>query len=482
MQVMQTLLLIMAAATLFGGTALSATSSASQDSQAARPVAILPIRDDINTPMVFLVRRGVKEAIEKGADLLVVDMDTNGGRVDKTQEIIEVLSQFPGSTATFVNKKAFSAGAFIAFGTQKIYMSPEAVIGAAAPILAAPGGGATEMNETLEAKMNSAVAAMVRASAEKNGHNVDVADSMVRRTKELLIDGETLNQQGEILTLTSRAASKSYGNPPKPLLSAGTHSSLDALLESLGRGASPRMQIELTGWERVGAFLSSQIVTMILLILGAGGIYIEFKSPGFGIPGIVGIVAFGIYFLGGYIAGLSGAGWMVLFFIGLALLVVELFIVPGTLVAGISGLFLMLVSLVMSLVDLYPVPGRWLPTVPGRDAFVEPIQTLAMAVLGSIVTIWALGKILPRTSLYRELLNPASSGAKADAQLLHQRETLLGKEGVATSPLRPGGRGQFGEVLCDIMTRGELIEPGTRVRIVDFSGAQAVVEAVPNHS
>lgn len=92
-------------------------------------------------PLVYVVRRGVKEAMEAKADALVLDMKTDGGRVDVTEEIIQMVSKFPGLTVTYVNDRAFSAGAFIAVGTQKIYMAPQSVIGAAAPILMVPGGG-----------------------------------------------------------------------------------------------------------------------------------------------------------------------------------------------------------------------------------------------------------------------------------------------------------------------------------------------------
>src|SRR6266478_7919036 len=108
------------------------------------------------------------------ADLLVLDMDTNGGRVDVTEDIIEILNNFKGQTATFVNRKAFSAGAFISVATQKIFMAPQSVIGAAAPIMLVPGGGSVQdLPSTYEAKMNSAVRALVRRIAEKNGYNID---------------------------------------------------------------------------------------------------------------------------------------------------------------------------------------------------------------------------------------------------------------------------------------------------------------------
>src|SRR3989454_8170045 len=167
-----------------GGPGARSAESATPDQ---KKVYVLPIRDDIMPPMVYLVRRGVKEAMEAKADLLVIDMDTNGGRVDVTEEIMEILNNFKGQTATFVNKKAFSAGAFISVATQKIFMAPQSVIGAAAPIMMVPGGGIEKTPDTVEAKMTSGVKALVRASARKNGYNIAVIEAMIDRTKELKI-------------------------------------------------------------------------------------------------------------------------------------------------------------------------------------------------------------------------------------------------------------------------------------------------------
>src|SRR5437016_855379 len=155
----------------------------SKKEASSKKVCILPIREDIMPPLVYLVRRGVKEAMESKADLLVLDMETNGGRVDVTEEIIDILNKFKGQTVAYVNRKAFSAGAFICFATQKIYMAPQSVIGAAAVVTMAPGGGGTQsLPDTVEIKQSSAISALVRANAEKNGHNVDVADAMVKKT------------------------------------------------------------------------------------------------------------------------------------------------------------------------------------------------------------------------------------------------------------------------------------------------------------
>ena len=424
-------------------------------------------------PLVYVVRRGVKEAMEAKADALILDMNTDGGRVDVTEDIIEIISQFKGATFTYVNDRAFSAGAFIAVGTQKIYMAPQSVIGAAAPIMMSPGGtGGEKMPDTVEAKMTSAVRALVRVQAEKNNHNIDVIEAMIDKTKALTIDGDVLNKEGNILTLTDRQAAKQYGSPPRPLLSAGTVASLDALLQQLGYGGAQRIEIKPTGTEKLGLWINA--IAPILLIIGMIGLYIEFKTPGFGLPGIVGICAFAIYFLGGYVAGLSAAGWVIVFVVGLVLVIVELFVFPGTYIAGIAGAVLMLVALVMGMVDMYP--GA--PIVPTMPQLRLPLRDISMAVLVSFGLALVLARFLPKTSLFHQLVSQTASGVSSVAALEAQQTARLGRTGVSISPLCPGGKARFGDDLLDVITRGEMVEKNRPVKIIGHSGPNDVVAEV----
>lgn len=437
----------------------------------AKKVFILPIREDIMPPLLYVVRRGVKEAMEAKADLLVLDMETNGGRVDVTEEIIEIIAKFPGQTATFVNKKAFSAGAFISFATGKIYMAPQSVIGAAAPVMAAPGGGVQDIGGTMEIKTSSAISALVRANAEKHGHNPEVADAMVKKTKELKLDDKVINEKGQILTLTNLEAERQYGKPSKPLLSAGTVENVAALIKKLGLETAHVKRIEPSGAERLAFWVNT--ISPILLIIGIAGIYIEFKTPGFGLPGIVGITAFAIYFFGGYVAGLTGLEWVAVFVVGIALVAIELFFFPGTIVLGLAGLSLILVSLVMAMVDLYP----GMPSLPTLPQLRVPLNDLALAVIGAIITIAILSRVLPRTNLYSAMVSQGASGVQADAALEATQQQRLGQTGVALSTLRPGGKAQFGGDILDVVSEGDLIESGRKVRIIGNSGHEAIVEA-----
>lgn len=459
------------AALLFEPLAGAATDPVPDSVPRPQKAYILPIRDDIMPPMVYLVRRGVKEAMEAKAGVLVLDMETNGGRVDSTEKIIEILAQFKGETVTFVNRNAYSAGAFIAVATRRIYMAPESVIGAAAPILLSPGGtGVEAMPETMEIKTTSAISAKIRAYAQKNGHNAEVIEAMIDKQKELIIDGKTINPKGRILTLTNREAEAEYGTPAKPLLSAGTVDNLDALLAKLGFEGVERRTVQPTGAERLATWVNA--LNWLWLIVGVAGIYIEFKTPGFGLPGIVGVCAFALYFLGSYIAGLSGLEWPALFLLGLLLVGLELFVFPGTLLLGLAGAFLMLVTIVMAMVDIYP----GMPRLPSAPQLKMPLRDLGYAALGSVLVLVALARLLPKTALYGKLVTRAASGTGSVAAQAAAQASQVGWEGTALSVLRPGGKAQFGDQVLDVVTQGELIERGARVRIVGHSASEAVVE------
>jgi membrane-bound serine protease (ClpP class) len=254
------------------------------------------------------------------------------------------------------------------------------------------------------------------------------------------------------------------------LLSSGTVESLDALLHQLGYAGAQRIEIKPTGTEKLGLWINT--VAPLLLIIGIVGLYIEFKTPGFGLPGIVGIAAFAIYFLGGYVAGLSAAGWVIVFVVGLILVMVELFVFPGTYVAGIAGALLMLVALVMGMVDVYPGAPA-LPTMPQLQL---PLRDLSVAILVSFGLALVLARFLPKTSLFHQLVSKTASGVTSVAALEAQQAARVGRTGVTVSPLCPGGKARFGDELLDVITRGEMVERGRPVKIIGHSGPNDVVE------
>ena len=457
---------------------------ASDDRQAK--VYVVPVRDDIMPPILYVIRRGVKDAMEAEADCLIFDMETNGGRVDITEDIFDIIGKFRGETVTYVNKDAYSAGAFIAVATQKIYMAPQSVIGAAAPIMMGPTGGVSEMPSTMEVKINSAIRAKIRTQAEKNGYAVDVIEAMVDKTKKLERDKKIICQEGDILTLTNLEAEAKYGEAKTPLLSSGTVESIDSLINELGYAGAQRVDIEPLGAEELGTWINA--ISPLLLLIGIIGLYIEFKTPGFGVFGAIGIAALVVYFFGGYVSGLAGIEWVAVFVLGVVLVAVELFWFSGTLIIGMVGVVCMLVALVMGMTDIYPdMPwfptgegkGDSMPQVEGIDFalpdFSKPIRDLMIAFVLSIPVIWALAKYLPQTAFFARFASEAASGVESVAALAAEVDSRLGQVGEATTPLHPGGKAMFGDDMCTVVTQGEMIAVGAQVKVIGHRGSALLV-------
>ena len=462
----------------------SGNDKASDDRQAK--VYVVPVRDDIMPPILYVIRRGVKDAMEAEADCLIFDMETNGGRVDITEDIFDIIGKFRGETVTYVNKDAYSAGAFIAVATQKIYMAPQSVIGAAAPIMMGPTGGVSEMPSTMEVKINSAIRAKIRTQAEKNGYAVDVIEAMVDKTKKLERDKKIICQEGDILTLTNLEAEAKYGEAKTPLLSSGTVESIDSLINELGYTGAQRVDIQPLGAEELGTWINA--ISPLLLLIGIIGLYIEFKTPGFGVFGAIGIAALVVYFFGGYVSGLAGIEWVAVFVLGVVLVAVELFWFSGTLIIGMVGVVCMLVALVMGMTDIYPdMPwfptgegkGDSMPQVEGIDFalpdFSKPIRDLMIAFVLSIPVIWALAKYLPQTAFFARFASEAASGVESVAALAAEVDSRLGQVGEATTPLHPGGKAMFGDDMCTVVTQGEMIAVGAQVKVIGHRGSDLLV-------
>ena len=166
--------------------------------------------------------------------------------------------------------------------------------------------------------------------------------------------------------------------------------------------------------------------------------------------------------------------WIVVFIVGLALVVVEIFIYPGTIAIGMLGAGLMLVALVMAMVDIYP----GMPSVPTLPQLQLPLRQLMIAMAGGAAAILVLSRFLPQTSVYRKLISQTASGVKTEAVVEQRKISRLGQTGVTISPLRPGGKAQFGNDILDVISEGDMVDKGKAVRIIGYSGTEAIVEVV----
>ncbi len=398
---------------------------------------VIPIEGEIDPALATFVQNALLKAEKEGASGVVLYVDTPGGRVDAAIKISDAIL---GSTlpTLAVVKNAFSAGALISLSAEQIAMLPGSEIGAALPVNYIPG----VQYSAADRKVISALRGKFRAVAEARNRPTKIAEAMV--DPEIEIPG--LKAKGEPLTLSAAKAVElgvadfEVGTLAAALQKAG----FDAKTERINPGT------------RVVAarFLTSSTVAAILLAVGVLGLIIEAITPGFGIPGLVGVLALAAYFLGGYLAGMSGALEILLFFGGVLLLLAEIFILPGFGVAGIGGTVAIFASIYFTFGDqsLY-------------------VGALAVLIVGAGLVL--AFRYLPRTRAGRVLVLDSTIASKA--QPTNQLKSLEGAIGKALTPLRPAGTAMFGERKIDVVTEGDYVEKGSTIRIVRVEGGRVVV-------
>ncbi len=446
------------------------SSDAEMQQTDAPIVYIIPIKKMIEPALLYVVRRGVDEAVRNDARAIIFEMDTPGGAVNAAEGIISVITKTEIPTYTFVEKNAYSAGAIIALATPNIYMAPGSVIGAATPMLMSPMGGVQEMPDEVQEKMTSAVSAMVRSAAEQGGHDPQLAEAMVRADMEYSVNGKVISEKGRLLTLTNVEAEQLVGEEQRPLLSSGTVKDIDELLETLGLANAEKRVLEVTAAERLARLIAG--FAPILMILGLGGLWLELKTPGFGIFGIAGVACLMLFFFGHHIAGLAGMEDVLLFGLGVTLLAIEVFITPGFGVMGFSGLLLIFVSFISAMSER--MPGEWRPVDFSPETLSIPFLKVVLSFVGAIVLVGIVGRFFPQTRMFQSLtLSTVVPDPEEDV-------SLLGLEGVAHSDLRPSGTAYFDGRKLDVVTHGDYISHQSPVRIVEVHGNRIVVEELSN--
>jgi membrane-bound serine protease (ClpP class) len=412
------------------------TAAAVDTGKALKPVTVyvLPVREEIARPVLYILRRGLKEAIEHKADAVVLDMKTPGGALDVTFDIMGDLEKFPGQTITYVNDEAASAGAFISATTQEIWFAPDGVIGAAAPVTAT----GQDIDETMKLKIVSYLKARMRAISEGRGYRGQVISAMIDKDYELKIGDTVIKPKGELLSLTAREAAKGYGTPPEPLLAAGIAKDIDDLLrQKFGAGGYHVVRLEVTWSERLAQYLNA--IAPVLLGLGIVCLFIEFKTPGFGFFGFAGIALLAIVFLGHYVAGFSGHEPMLVFGLGMVLVAIEIFFFPGVAVLAVSGIILMLGSLLWAMADIWPNQ----PINFTGDVFVQPLMNLGLGLVIAVALMAVLARYLPKGWIWDRMV--LQTAAVAAAQVAGGAPeagaaALVGARGVVVTGLFPSGQ------------------------------------------
>jgi membrane-bound serine protease (ClpP class) len=436
---------------------------------AVKTVMVIPVREAIDKPVLYLLRRGLKEAIENKADVVVLDMETPGGRLDVTFDIMEALEKFDGETITYVNKEAISAGAFISATTKEIWFAPRGIIGAAAAV----SSGGADIQETMQLKINSFLRAKIRAMSEGLPYRGAAVSAMLDKDYELKIGDEVLKPKGELLSLTATEASKTYGDPAQPLLAAGIATDIDDLLtQKFGAGNYTVQRLEVTWSEDVSQYLNAW--TPLLMGLGLLALFIEFKTPGFGVFGITGGMLLALVFFGHFIAGLSGHEPALFFVAGVLMIVAELFFFPGVVIVALSGLLLMLGSLVWAMADLWPNE----PVSINGDVFTAPLLNMGAGVLVAVVLAVMFARFMPRGWFWDKMILSAAIDANSQAPAAAGALPggLVGVRGVVATALMPSGQIEIDGRRYEARVAVGMLEAGATVVVVRRSDFGLVVE------
>jgi len=417
----------------------------------------LQLEGMIDPGVAAFVERVVEDAEEARAAAIVLEIDTFGGRVDAATVIRDAVLDAQALTIAFINKRAISAGALISLACDKIVMTRAATMGATTPV--------DMSGQKASDKVTSYMRAEMRATAERTGRDVKIAEAMVDER----VDVPGLSAEaGRPATLTTEQALNYQ-------MADETAETLYEVLKIYDLADAEVIEIELNWSEHILRFLTHPIITSILLAVAMFGLIAEVRTPGWGLGGTLALVALALFFGSHLILRLAEWWEPMLFIAGLGLLLVEILFIPGFGVVGLLGIAFMLAALVISQLGTVELWSLWslekIATVVGR---------LAASMIGAIVFSLIFLRALPRFAAFNRLIlrseTRASEGYVSSAT--DRDVELVGKRGIALSDLRPVGVGMFDGQRLDIIADGEFIEEQTPIQIVEDRGSRIVVKAL----
>ena len=446
---------------------------------AGKTAVWITLDGDVDPGMNNYARRAIADAMKTNPDYIIFEVNTFGGRLDAAFDIVDTIMGIRGpKTVTLVKNKAISAGALISLSAGSLYMLPGTTIGDCAPIVQNSDGTPQIVGE----KIQSPLRAKFRNLAQKNHYPELLSSAMVTPELEVL---ELTHGDSTVVIEGSKYEKwndrdKAFWGSPKVLVPAGellTMTDDEALKLGFSKaavqdsaslaktlGISVTNKVEITSGERFARFVSA--ISGILLIIGFAALYFEFKTPGFGIFGIVGIVAISLVFLGQFASAIDSFLPLILLIVGVLLFVVEILIIPGTFICGALGICCMIAALALTF------KGTGLPSVPaiaGTALWVRGLfYILACAVIAMLIPIFFskyIVQLLPAG--WTPLLKTDLAEAKSPTEAIE--DIAVGTLGTATTPLRPVGHAEFAGKMLDVQTRGDVIESGTPVKVSEVA-------------
>ena len=465
-----------------------------------RQVRVIRLEGMITTLQQTFIERQIQRAVQAGAELLLFEIDSPGGELLASTNLAKTIADLDPQkvrTIAYVPKMAISGAAIVALGCDEIYLHPDAKIGDAGPIALGPGG----QFERAPEKILSILRVDMKLLAEKKGRPVALAEAMADR--ELKVFQAVNRDTGRVWYLSEeeiRAAGGEWIAGPQVreangdllltvdgrrahelLLAEQPVNDFEELRGRLGIAAEMRLvAVEQTWVDTLVFVLNRPGVTILLFVLGLSCLYLEFQFPS-GILGILAVVSFALFFWSRFLGGTAGWLEIILFLLGMGCLAMEIFVVPGFGVFGISGVLMVLASLVMASQTF----GNWEPNADlyqlGRTMGIFVVAVIMVGVIGTV-----LGRFLPHVPLFEgALLTPPQQAVEprlrpSDVGADDARgsgESLLGKQGQSLSFLRPAGKARIDGRVVDVVSDGPFISEGAEVEVVQVTGNRVVVRA-----
>lgn len=427
----------------------------------AESVYLIPINGTIDLGLPPFIERTLKEAKTKNASAVVFDINTFGGRVDAATQIKDAILGADITTIAFINRRAISAGALISLSCEKIYMTGGALIGAATAVDMSGKKGSEKVISFMREEMAS--------TAEKRGRSKDIARGMVDEDlsfTHLFINGDSIlvndiegRKEGKLISLTTEQALK-YD------IADGNFEDINTLIDSLGYTSAQLIETTENWSENIVRFLTNPVVSSLLTTFGFLGILFELQSPGWGIPGFVGLTCLILSLSVSYIAQLATMSDILFILTGLLFLFLEILVIPGFGVVGIGGIGFMLYGLYLLLLPEVPV---------GEEVLEGAMDGFLIGIIGAIVGMILLFKLMIKSRFWQQLTAPDSQKKEDGYSNTQGWENLKGEIGFTDTDLHPSGWIQINEKRIFVVSQGDYIPKGKKVEILSVEGNRVLV-------
>lgn len=430
----------------------------------------IDIKKEIGNTTWLYIKNGFDEAEEFGADHILIHMNTYGGQVIHADSIRTKILNTKTPVSVFIDNNAASAGALISIACDNIFMRPGANIGAATVV--------NQSGEKMPDKYQSYMRATIRSTAESHGKDTVITGADTTyvwkrdpRIAEAMVDEsfyiEGIIDTGKILTFTANEALK--------------HGYCEGLADNVKEVIEERLSIkeyelksyEITAYDNIKGFLTGPVLQGILIMLIVGGIYFELQSPGIGFPLAISILAGILYLAPLYLDGLAANWEIIIFILGVVLVAVEVFVIPGFGIAGIAGVILVIMGLTLTMVGNFSVED-----FEGGDLspLARALGVVMVSVLVSLITsIWLTKRFWGQGALSKLALDTSESVEDGFVGVPTKQYDLVGKEGVTISVLRPSGKVLVGDDVYDAISELGFIEKDETIIISKYETGQIYV-------